>query len=210
MTADKRSKAYQRFTRINNRALQLIEAYQALVKKKPKGVAHPTDQVRAGVVFAVSAMDAYYTDRFCETLVPFLKLNGPNERLIKILDDAGLNTLQALEMIQMERPYRRIRTLVQNHLETYTTQRFHVIDELFLCFGVGDLCTHAQGRLKRTTILRSVEKLVERRHEIVHEGDVNKHGRLRDIDAAVVKKRIGHLSSFVTSCEELLDKAIKL
>jgi hypothetical protein len=209
MTVD-RSRAHQKFVRTTNRALQLIEAYQALVKKKPKGVAHPTDQVRAGVVFAVSAMDAYFTDRFCEALVPFLKKHGANKRLIEVLEDAGLNTLQALEMIQMDRPYRRIRTLVQNHLGNYTTQRFKVIDELFLCLGVNDLSVHAQGRLKRKTILRTVEKLVERRHQIVHEGDVNRHGRLRDIDAVVVTKRIKDLLKFIESCEDHLDATLKV
>jgi hypothetical protein len=155
-------------------------------------------------------MDAYFTRRFVEILIPYLKKNGPNDRLTSLLADAGLDTAEALRLASMNRPFRRIRSLVAAHLSTYTTQRFHKIDELFLCFGVRNLCGHSQGWLGRKRLLRSVELIVERRHAIVHSGDRDKHGRLRDIDEPSLSKRMEDVVKFVRSADALIAKAVKI
>ena len=197
MTTSKASKAYGKFARTVRRSHGLVRVYAALETSSP-GQQYSSDILRAAVALSVAAMDAYFTDRFCELLVPFIKKNGPNARLVELLADAGLDTEQALQMAGMKRPHRRIRTLVQHYLDRFVTQRFTVIDKLFLCFGIQDLCVNAQGVTGKRRLLRSVELHIERRHEIVHEGDVNAHGRLRDIGASTTIKRIGHVMDFVS------------
>lgn len=209
MATLKTSKAYGKFTRTVRRSHRLVRVYISLETATP-GAQHSSDILRAAVALSVAAMDAYFTDRFCELLVPFIKKNGPNARLVELLADAGLDTEQALQMAGMKRPHRRIRTLVQHYLDRVVTQRFTVIDKLFLCFGIKDLCDNAQGVTGKRRLLRSVELHIERRHKIVHEGDVNDHGRLRDIKAPVTIGRIGHLIEFVSACEFLIDKIVKL
>lgn len=159
---------------------------------------------------AVAAMDAFFTRRFAELLVPFLKKNGANARLTTLLQAAGLDTHVALELAVMDRPYRRIRSLVQQHLSTYTTQRFHAIDELFLGLGVKDLSKHAQGLIKRKRLLRSVELLVERRHLIVHEGDIAQNGGLNVVDAAELSRRLADVRTYVIHADSLINKAVKV
>lgn len=154
-------------------------------------------------------MDAYFTRRFAELLVPFLKKHGPYDRLIDMLERAGLDTRAGLELAAMDRPFRRIRALVQKHLSSYTTQRFRVIDESFLSLGVKDLSRHAQGVAKRKQLLRSVELLVERRHSIVHEADVGKNGKLMRIDGGEIVRRLSHVTVYVQSAAGLIDKTVK-
>ena len=77
------------------------------------------DLLRSGLVFSVAAMDSYFTARFAELLVPFLKKHGPTDGLVTLLDDAGLDTREALEMIEMARPYRRVRTLMDSYFDRY-------------------------------------------------------------------------------------------
>jgi RiboL-PSP-HEPN len=163
------------------------------------------DLVRSAIVLAVAGFDAYFTDKFCDILVPFLKLHKPGASLVKVLHDAGLDTVAALEMLSMQRPYRRIRTLVQAHLSAKTTQRFAAIDELFISIGLKDLCKNAEKKTGYKSLNTRIEALVLKRHEIAHEADINSHGRIRAIDLAKIKRRIADLSKFVHACDDIIN-----
>lgn len=173
-------------------------------------MADSCDILRSSVTLAVAGMDAYFTDRFSESLVKFLKKRGATPDLTKILSDAGLNTAAALEMLTMDRPYRRVRTLVEAHLSNYTTQKQDVIDELFLVYGVKDLCAHSQGLARRKTLLANVSAAVSRRHSIVHAGDLNAYNKARPIKAEAASRHVLNIDLFVNSAEELLVKALKI
>jgi len=204
------SKAYASFLTAQRRAIAMSEHHIELCKLA-SGRHHCADDVlRGAVVLSVAAMDSYFTRRFAELLVPFLKRNGANEKLTKMLTEAGLDIAVALELAVMQRPYRRIRGLIQRHLSTYTTQRFHVIDDLFLALGVKDLSKHAQGAAHRKTLLRSVELLVERRHQIVHEGDHSRNGSLNRIDADELIRRQTDLLLYVEHADALIARAVKI
>jgi hypothetical protein len=204
------SKAAKAFLETHQRILELGNLHLQL--RKQDGGPHKCcdDILRASVVLGVAAMDAFFTRRFCELLVPFLKKNGPNERLIALLSKAGLGAQAALEMAVMDRPFRRIRSLVETYLSDYTAQRFAAIDELFLTLGLRDISKHSAGKAGRATLLRSVEKLVERRHCIVHEGDLNRHGRLTAIDGRTILKRLRDTTLFVQHADALITTAVKV
>ncbi len=170
----------------------------------------PNDLVRAAVVLAVSAMDAYFTDRFVEMLIPFLQQKGASDGLVKLLADARLDTRQALEMLSMKRPYRRVRSLVEAYLERFTAQRFGAIDSLFWAYGLKDFSKCVERTIGRKTIRRSIELLVLRRHQIVHDGDLNSHGKLVPIDGLKMFRRIQDIQKFVEGAESFLNKIIKL
>lgn len=167
------------------------------------------DMGRAAIVLAVSAMDQYFTRRFAELLVPFLKKEGATDALVAILSDSGFDTREALNAISMRRPYRRIRTLVEARFETYTTQKFVVIDELFLAIGLKDFTANCQKKTKRKTLLSSVSVLVDRRHKIAHGGDLNSHGKLRQLDFKDLKKRLKDLETFVSAAEAIIENRTK-
>lgn len=192
------------------RAKALVALHANLTKTQKAALPDPNDLLRAAVAFAVAGMDAYFTDRFSESLVKFLKNRGATPDLTKLLTQAGLDTKAALEMLTMQRPYRRIRTLIESHLSEYTTQKQHVIDELFLVYGVKNLCKNAQGLSTRKKLLTSVDGAILRRHSIVHAGDLNAHDKARPIDAKLTCRYVNNIELFVTKSEELLVKSLNI
>lgn len=192
------------------RALALVTLHASLTDAQRAGLPDDRDLLRSAVALAAAGMDAYFTDRFSESLVKFLKKRGPTDDLIKLLAQAGLDAKAALEMITMKRPYRRIRTLVEAFLADYTTQKQRVIDELFKVYGVKNLCANAQGIAKKKKLLTSVAAAVSRRHSIVHAGDLNAHDRTRPIDDKLAARYIKNIELFVVSCEAMLVKALRI
>lgn len=192
------------------RANSLVNLHASLTPAQTAALTNPDDLLRSGIALAVAGMDAYFTDRFAETLIKFLKKNGATVDLTSLLAKAGLDTKAALEMLTMARPYRRVRTLVESYLSNYTTQKQHVIDELFLVYGVKTLCKNAQGLSKKKKLLISVDAAVKRRHSIVHAGDLNAHNKPRSINVALATRYISNIELFVTKAETLLVKALKI
>lgn len=201
------SRSYLRFEGVIKRSLNLL-SLQPPVEKLFSGANAPpdlSDMTRAAVVLAVAAMDAYFTGVFAERLVPYLKKKKTAPpALTAVLQKAGLDANVALELLAMERPYRRIRKLLDSYLAQHVTQKVEVIDELFLSYGIKGFCQHVQGRAKRKNLLASVRNLVQRRHHIAHKGDVNSHGRLQDISPSQTKTRVMDVVRFVASADEIL------
>lgn len=185
-TRRKPSKAYLKFESVMKRSLDLLALQKPIEKimavapaSKPLDL---SDMTRAAVVLAVAAMDSYFTDVFAEHLIPFLKKKGATRAMVDLLKKAGLDTSYALRLIATKRPYRRIRTLIEAHLEYTTTQRTTAIDELFLAYGIKEFSSQVQKMKKRTKLLAAITRLVKRRNMIAHEGDMNSHRKVIPID----------------------------
>ena len=204
------SKSLEKFTKTIKRCETLVNTYIDLKERSERDeISSPTkDIVRGAVVLAVSALDAYVTDVFAEKLVPYIKTYNPDDSLIKLLSEAGLNTKEALVLIRMDRPYRRIRTLIEKYYSKYTTQKFEVIDKLFLQYHLKNITQNAANKSGKALIKRSVEILIERRHDIAHNGDYNNHGRINDISEISVLRRINDLNTLVTMMDEIICKKI--
>ena len=211
------SKAYAKFKKTINRCEMLVVTYDLLrsVRKIAEDdddtdieVPAPTDIVRGAVVLSVSALDAYVTDVFAEKLVPYLKKYKPDDSLVDLLHESGLDTKEALKLITMARPFSRIRRLVESKYAQYTTQKFDVIDTMFLPFRLKALTKNAEKMSGRTTLRSSVQKLVERRHQIAHDGDYNSHGRLIDINDSQIIKRIQDLEIMVKNMDSIISNRI--
>lgn len=201
------SNAHAKFLKTIRRCESLVDSYRQLQEiDQENGAAVPTpkDIVRGAVVLAVAALDTYVTDVFSEKLVPYLQRYRPDEELIDLLHNAGLDTKEALVLLGMDRPYRRIRTLIENYYGSYTTQKFDVIDQIFRPYRLINITENAARRSGRISIKKSVGKLVERRHQIAHAGDYNRHGRIMDIDESQIARRIEHLELFVTNMDAIL------
>ena len=201
------SKAHEKFIKTVRRCEALVESYKKLqlINAEAEGdVPTPKDIVRGAVVLAVAALDTYVTDAFTEKLVPYIKRFNPDQELIDLLFEAGLDTKEALQLLGMERPYRRIRTLIETYYASYTTQKFEVIDQIFKPYRLVKITENAARRSGKESIKKSVGKLVERRHKIAHAGDYNSHGRIVDIDEEKIGRRIKHLELLVTNMDAIL------
>jgi hypothetical protein len=169
----------------------------------------PDDMLRSALVLCVAAMDAYFTDRFSEGLGPFLRTKVPSPALIKMIEDAGFNTKEAITvMVTMDRPMRRVGNLLKDHLSGFTTTNLSRIDELYTKVGISNFCFHVAAKAKRPTLAKTLQKAVSRRHEIAHSGDRNDHGKLQAIDLKTCKKLILGVQNFVNAAEDILSKAL--
>lgn len=201
------SKAHDKFLKTIRRCEALVSSYkslQALDQANGEHVPTPKDIIRGAVVLAVAALDAYVTDVFAEKLVPYLKKYRPDNDLIVLLNKAGLDTKEALVLLGMERPYRRIRTLIEAHYASYTTQKFEVIDSIFKPYRLNKITDNAAKKSGKSSIKKSVSKLVERRHQIAHAGDYNSHSRIVDIDEGQVGRRIEDLALLVANMDQII------
>ena len=203
-----RSKAHGKFGRTIHRAWLLANLRNGLIENQviigDGDLSDYDDLGRASVVLAVAAMDSYFTEAFIEKLIPFLRSNKPTKELIKTLERAGFGVGEALELLNETNPYGRIRKTLENHLERYVTQSVDKIDSLFLAYGLKHISTSAQAKTQRTTLIKTVEGLVRRRHQIVHDGDYMKGGKLRIFDQKKVTREVQSMEKFVTACDEVL------
>ena len=164
---------------------------------------------RAAVVIAVAAFDDYHTRRFSEALVPCLKKKGPTDELVELLGKAGVTLKDALELLSMERPHRRIRKHIDSYLSDLTTQRFISIDSLFGALGLRDFSSHVERKAGRKRMRRSIEKLVLRRHDIVHSGDLSQNGKLQELNPDDALMRMRLMREFVTHADQIIYNCVK-
>ena len=167
-----------------------------------------SDMGRFGIVLSVASMDDYFTRKYAEVMIKAIKKHGVNKGFTEMLESAGLDVAGALELISMDRPYRRIRTIAQDYYRNYTTQTTGKIDDLFKTIGISNLSNHAQNRSKRKTLISSVTELVKRRHKIVHSGDLTRTGKLQKIDQITVN-RIKNIKIFVNCANDHIDSYLK-
>lgn len=190
------------------RAYQMIKRHWEIWREADDGDEwdeSDDDLFRAGIVLSVAAMDAYFTDRFCEALTPYIKKNGTNQGLENLLRKAGFDTETAVAMFDNKRPKRVLSNMVKRHLSTFVTQNFKSINGLYKCMGFEKPITlSAQERAKRKHLLKSIEKLVERRHKIVHAGDYNSHGNLNPIEYQRLFKKILETRVLVLNVDKIL------
>ena len=173
-------------------------------------ITNADDIVRGAVIIGVAAFDRYFTSKFCDVLVPHLKKSSKNsDGLLNLLEQSGLDTEFALQLVISKRPFRKIRTIVQNSLSRHTTHRSSTIDELFVSLGLKKLTENAQARAKRVNLESRIQKLVDIRNEIAHEAHVNSYGNAKAINSEDVRSRIDDVELFVENCDHIIDNAFK-
>lgn len=195
------------------RANELMKLHNTLIEKfkDDTDIKYDQDELcRSALVLGVSALDHYFTDKFAECLIPYLKKHEPTKKLVDLLEKAHFDTLAALELISKDtkRPYRKLRTLIDRYFETYVTQKFDVIDDLFLSLGLKDLTVNAEKKAKRKNLRKIVENAIERRHEIVHGGDLNKYDKLQSVNYKEFKTRLASIELIILKCEEIINSRI--
>lgn len=162
------------------------------------------DILRGTIVLAVAAFDAYATDCFAEKFIFYIKHKGVDSALEELLTRSGFDIKFSLELINSDRPYRKIHTIIEKYYSKYTTQRLSVIDELFLQYHILGITKNAANKSKKKRLLGSVQKIIERRHSIVHDGDYNEHKRIKNVSESDLK-RISDLEILVSNMDDIIE-----
>jgi hypothetical protein len=202
------SLSFKRFSTTVHRAWRIANLRNGLIENQVLvgngELADYDDLGRASIVLAVAAMDSYFTDAFIEKLVPFLQKSKPTKGLVSLLEKAGFGVSDALQLLNKWAPLERVKKTLAGHLDRLVTQSTGRIDDLFLAYGYKDLSACAEAKTKRKSVLKTVEHLVSRRHQIVHDGDYLKNGKIRRFTQAAASKEIRTLELFVKACDEIL------
>lgn len=162
--------------------------------------------LRYAAVLAVSALDMYAGDRFGENFVSVLKNHPPCKRDTDFLDKIRVGMIDLLELLREtpKRPYRRMRTLVDEYLSRNAMQSLNKIDDLYKYFDLPKITDRACVVAKRTKLKASVLKLVRRRNAIVHGCDYNGQNMVQRIDEKNVKRWISDVKCLVEGMDKLI------
>lgn len=166
------------------------------------------DCLRMAIVLAVSAMERYVKDRFRELLAKYCKRNAGsfNETLAARLKKAGIDeSFWTLKTIcPQPKPLKTVLNKVARHLGTFPIQSAASIDELYLCYDLKNLTSHAAKKTGLKKVKSSMTRMIARRHAIAHGSDYLFSGRLDAINAKEVSLRLDRLSRFIAAMEEIL------
>lgn len=167
------------------------------------------DLSRASIVLSVAALDAYVTDCFSEHFLKYIKKKDISREVIDLLDKYGVTVKCLLDIIKdgndiEHNVFELIREKMYLYFEKYTTQKMDVIDSLFSLYGLKDITLCAQNRSNEIKLLEEVNKIIIRRHGIVHNGDYDKNFNIKTISNNVIND-INKIEIFVDNMDYIIE-----
>lgn len=174
------------------------------------------DLLRSAHVFAVSALDRYVHERVCKGIIAAYR----NGSLLKEQNDfsiplkLAMEAADALRKAQKEgkqvRPANEFRKAVQEILHKRPFQSWRDIEYAFRLIGVSGLAGDIQankGLSDLTSYKKQLALVVERRHRIVHEGDLPRHQRGgQAIKASITPKQVNDAINYIEDLVAELEK----
>jgi hypothetical protein len=159
--------------------------------------------LRAGVVFSVSALDAYFHDK-----VKYLAGKFDLENLPPALAKFRIPIEQLTTWEGAERKGNVIRNWLTEHFSTLPLQRKDDIAGALKLVGIENLwATIEPDSPKREALIEEMQRIIKRRNQIAHEGDresSRKSGKkLRGID----RKTASDCATFVRQLVDRIEKA---
>ncbi len=175
------------------------------------------DLLRSAHIFAVSAMDRYVHERVCKGIISAFRRSGlsKEQREFSIPLTLALDAAEALRKAHKDekavRPANEIRKAIQELLHTRPFQSWRDIDYAFRLIGITGLAGKIQaskGLSDMKAYKAELGRIVERRHRIVHEGDLPRHQRGGLAQKAPIKRSfvvdsIAFIEDFVDELEKV-------
>jgi hypothetical protein len=157
--------------------------------------------LRAAVVFAVSALDAYFHDKV-KYRIGKIRINNMPTALAKF--EVSLKELQ--KWSQSRRKGNMIRNWVSDYLSTKPLQRQDAIADALKLAGVDSFWnTIEPNNSNRVTLLKQFDTIIKRRNQIAHEGDRKTSRRsgkkLRSISESDVETWVNWIIELVNNIE---------
>lgn len=203
-------KAIDAFMATHGRAKTLLKLHSSGTPGRPKR--ERGDILRAAVMLAVAAVDAYFHDKILERITPYLKAKkgkGLPGDLIKMLEKGG-GVEKLLGIFYEERPHRHIHTIVRQAQADITFQKPDKIESALRLVGVTDFWYLVALKMRRRTskkfLRRKLGQYAARRDAITHEADQATGKRLREISRPYVKLCLEFLTRFIKAADVVIDK----
>ena len=213
--------AFDAFNRTLERAQSLVDVHcVSFPKGRPPKGGEPDDLLRAVVVFAVSAVDSYIHDKIIENVVRIVVYCGKRGsgfpgHLIDVMKSA-ITTEKALTLIYRKRPDQEVQKIMRQHLSERTFQDPGKIEAAMRYLGLSDLWEPVRVRLRLSSKDRAkkfIQSYVNRRHHIVHEGDIYKSKKyrhqLRPITRPYARNCVRDVKKFVKVLNDVIDQHLQ-
>jgi hypothetical protein len=212
--------AVEAFDSTIQRARALIKAHAKLRGPGPgKRPRFHSDLLRAALVTAVSAMDAYFHDKIVRNVSSTIKKTKPNfpPELVSLLAgrQKANEVVGVLLQISMKaRPLAHISTRVARGLSERTFQDPGRIEQGLKIIRVQDFWTSVSNALDvpPNELKREMMQYVKRRHSIVHAGDLGTSKKMRhqvrQISRTFAETCIESIERFVHASDAVIDSQI--
>ncbi len=206
--------AHTSFKQTIGRAQRLINLHHGL---NPRGQPRKeyADILRSAVVIAVSAMDAYLHEKIPEKiakLVRFKKGKALPGKLVETIK-ANIPHDRLIEIFFEERPLTHIVSVVRKSMEDRTYQNAGKIEDVLRMLGLDDLwfLIAKELRISKDEAKIFIQPFVERRHLIVHRGDLGtrktKH-KLKPMTRPYAQLCINRIEKFVEVIDALIERKV--
>lgn len=212
-------KAFDIFQKNIGRAENLFALHRAVFQRgrPPKEWA---DILRAALIFAAAALDAYMHDKLVEIVPRVIKdtRNRLPGNLIDILKSNGITYESLIEMLFSGNHERRFREAIKKHYAERTIQDIGDIDKVVKNLGISDFwfslakaINKRKGRIRKINkegVKDFIQSYIYRRHKIVHEADLwSGRMRLRPITVEFTKRGIERIKIFVEKFDAVVNQA---
>jgi len=209
--------AIRAFDSTVKRARALIKAHVKLRGTGPgKRPRFHSELLRAALVTAVAAMDAYFHDKILQNISRTIKRTGPNfpEDLVSLLSENQNKeeVVRAFLKISMEkRPLSHVNTKAARNLSERTYQDPGKIERGLRIIGVNNFWDATSNALNTTPrdLKRKILAYVKRQHSIVHAGDLwkaKKHRhKVRAITPEFATDCIDDIEEFVQTADTVIN-----
>ena len=213
-------RAIEAFESTTKRARALMRAHKKLRGPGPgKRPRSHGELLRAAVVTAVSAMDAYFHDKILENIPLVIRRTKPKfpEELIKLIVEdakAGKVAKGLLGISMKKRPLSHVRTMIEKKLNDRAFQDPGKIERGLKLIGVGHFWDRVGRELEvqPKQAKKDIMRYVNRRHKIVHRGDLGtakktKH-QVRQITRGFAQECIDTVDKFVHYADTAINAEI--
>lgn len=190
-------KAKELFDDAMGRAHNLLELYKHGSKND--------DILRMAVALGVAALDMYATERFLSECIPYIRKSKDNKKTADFLEKVGFKMEDAVDLLKnpSDRPLRRVRTIIDEVHERDVLQKFDRIDKSFRLFGLEAFSDKVFKKIGKSA-RGKLERMIQRRHDIVHDADYSSWNRTQNISLRKVEDWIDYMNRYVCTAEEII------
>ena len=200
------------------RAENLFSVHRQTFKRGRPRNDWPSDILRASLIFSTAAFDAYMHDKILEIMPVFLhkKKSKLSSKFISLLKEAGLTYEKLLTVTLKSESVKPITRLVKEYYSKRTIQDINDIERVINIFGISDFwyklaqaINRRRGRIKKLdkeSVKDFVRPYMARRHQIVHEADLEREDKPRLIKISFVKTGLRNIKLFTEKVEKILEE----
>jgi len=168
------------------------------------------DALRMAVALGVAALDMYSTERFLSGCIPYIRKTSDDDKAAEFLESIGFKLADAVALLKnpKERPLRHVRTSINKVHEKDVLQKFDKIDKYFLLFGIQNFSSCVFKKIGASA-RKKLERMIARRHDIVHDADCSSWNRVQKIEKRTVSNWIDYVERYVNVADMIVENALK-